>query len=132
VGFDDIFNEERGGIFGLVFRSLLRGSAEHDRNRIFFFFFEMKNKKHLKPGELSGGEKQRVAIARALMRDPKILLADEPTASLDSKTGELIAGILRGIAQEQRRTVVVVSHDERLRAFATNVVCLRDGRVESN
>ena len=92
----------------------------------------MKNKKHLKPGELSGGEKQRVAIARALMRDPKILLADEPTASLDSKTGELIAGILRGIAQEQRRTVVVVSHDERLRAFATNVVCLRDGRVESN
>ena len=93
---------------------------------------EMANKKHLKPAELSGGEKQRVAIARALMRDPKILLADEPTASLDSKTGELIAGILRDIAQEQRRTVVVVSHDERLRAFATHVVCLRDGRVESN
>ena len=93
---------------------------------------EMANKKHLKPAELSGGEKQRVAIARALMRDPKILLADEPTASLDSKTGELIAGILRDIAQEQHRTVVVVSHDERLRAFATHVVCLRDGRVESN
>jgi len=93
---------------------------------------EMANKKHLKPAELSGGEKQRVAIARALMRDPKILLADEPTASLDSKTGELIAAILRDIAREQHRTVVVVSHDERLRAFATHVVCLRDGRVESN
>jgi putative ABC transport system ATP-binding protein len=92
----------------------------------------MVNKKHLRPAELSGGEKQRVAIARALMRDPKILLADEPTASLDSKTGELIAGILREIAQDQCRTVVVVSHDDRLRAFAKQVVCLRDGKVESN
>ena len=90
------------------------------------------DKKHLRPAELSGGEKQRVAIARALMREPKILLADEPTASLDSSTGERIAEILREIALEQRRTVVVVSHDERLRAFATHVVCLRDGRVESN
>jgi putative ABC transport system ATP-binding protein len=91
----------------------------------------MVNKKYLKPAELSGGEKQRVAIARALMRDPKILLADEPTASLDSKTGELIANILRDIAREQCRTVVVVSHDDRLRAFAKQVVCLRDGKVES-
>jgi putative ABC transport system ATP-binding protein len=90
------------------------------------------DKKHLRPAELSGGEKQRVAIARALMREPKILLADEPTASLDSSTGERIAEILREIAQDQGRTVVVVSHDERLRAFATHVVCLRDGRVEGN
>jgi putative ABC transport system ATP-binding protein len=93
---------------------------------------EMLKKKHLKPAELSGGEKQRVAIARALMRDPKILLADEPTASLDSETGKLIAEILRDIARDQGRTVVVVSHDERLRAFANQVVCLRDGKVESN
>ena len=92
----------------------------------------MANKKHLKPAELSGGEKQRVAIARALMRDPKILLADEPTASLDSNTGELIARILRDIAQKQGRTVVVVSHDARLRAFANQVLSLRDGKVESN
>ncbi len=93
---------------------------------------DMGGKKHLKPAEMSGGEKQRVAIARALMRDPKILLADEPTASLDSRAGMLIAGILQEIAQKQKRTVVVVSHDERLRAFATRVVCLRDGSVESN
>jgi putative ABC transport system ATP-binding protein len=92
----------------------------------------MVNKKHLKPAELSGGEKQRVAIARALMRDPKILLADEPTASLDSKTGERIAEILREIARDQCRTVVVVSHDDRLRSFAKQVISLRDGQVESN
>jgi putative ABC transport system ATP-binding protein len=92
----------------------------------------MAEKKHLKPSELSGGEKQRVAIARALMRDPKILLADEPTASLDSKTGERIAELLRELAEEQGRTVVVVSHDERLRSFAGHVVCLRDGRVQKD
>jgi putative ABC transport system ATP-binding protein len=109
-----------------------RGAQSDERAERCLERLGMVNKKHLRPAELSGGEKQRVAIARALMREPKILLADEPTASLDSTTGERIAEILREIAQEQRRTVVVVSHDERLRAFATHVVCLRDGRVESN
>ena len=89
----------------------------------------LSGKKHLKPDELSGGEKQRVAIARALVREPKILLADEPTASLDSKAGEAIAGLLHEIADVGRRTVVIVSHDERLRGFAENVVSLRDGKV---
>jgi ABC-type lipoprotein export system ATPase subunit len=89
----------------------------------------MAAKKRSKPGELSGGEKQRVAIARALMREPKILLADEPTASLDSKAGETIAGILRDVAEVHGRTVVIVSHDERLRGYAKNIVGLRDGRV---
>jgi putative ABC transport system ATP-binding protein len=109
-----------------------RGKQSNAKAERCLELLEMLSKKHLKPAELSGGEKQRVAIARALMRDPKILLADEPTASLDSKTGELIAGILRDIAQEQGRTVVVVSHDDRLRAFANQVVCLRDGNVEPN
>lgn len=86
-------------------------------------------KNHLKPGEMSGGEKQRVAIARALIREPKILLADEPTASLDSKAGEAITRILHDIAEVQQRTVVIVSHDERLRGFAKNVVALKDGKV---
>jgi putative ABC transport system ATP-binding protein len=86
-------------------------------------------KMHLKPAELSGGEKQRVAIARALIREPEILLADEPTASLDSAAGESITRILRDIAEVQQRTVVIVSHDERLRAFAQNIIRLRDGEV---
>jgi len=78
---------------------------------------------------LSGGEKQRVAIARALMREPKIILADEPTASLDSQAGERITRILRDIAEEQQRTVVMVSHDEWLARFAEKVVALHDGKV---
>jgi putative ABC transport system ATP-binding protein len=89
----------------------------------------MSGKKHLKPSELSGGERQRVAIARALTREPTIILADEPTASLDSKTGEAIAGVLRDIADVYQLTVVIVSHDEHLRAFAKNIVLLRDGKV---
>jgi putative ABC transport system ATP-binding protein len=90
---------------------------------------ELSEKRHLKPDELSGGEKQRVAIARALMREPKIILADEPTASLDSQAGERITRILRDIAEEQQRTVVMVSHDEWLSRFAEKVVCLHDGQV---
>jgi len=90
---------------------------------------ELSEKRHLKPDELSGGEKQRVAIARALMREPKIILADEPTASLDSLAGERITRILRDIAEEQQRTVVMVSHDEWLSRFAEKVVCLHDGKV---
>ena len=90
---------------------------------------ELSEKRHLKPDELSGGEKQRVAIARVLMREPKIILADEPTASLDSQAGERITRILRDIAEEQQRTVVMVSHDEWLSRFAEKVVCLHDGKV---
>lgn len=89
----------------------------------------MSAKKHLKPTQLSGGEKQRVAIARALTREPQILLADEPTASLDSKSGELIARILHDVAEGQKRTVVIVSHDDRLRPFARNIVELQDGKL---
>ena len=89
----------------------------------------LSEKRHLKPDELSGGEKQRVAIARVLMREPKIILADEPTASLDSQAGERITRILRDIAEEQQRTVVMVSHDEWLSRFAEKVVAMHDGKV---
>lgn len=83
----------------------------------------------LKPNELSGGEKQRVAIARALVNDPPIILADEPTASLDSAAGEQVAGLLRRLAEADRRLVVVVSHDQRLRAYSQRTVLMRDGKV---
>ena len=79
------------------------------------------------PEKLSGGEKQRVAIARALVNDPALILADEPTANLDSKIGQEIMRLLRRIAKEQRRSVIIVSHDQRIREIADRVLWLEDG-----
>ena len=89
----------------------------------------LAEKRRLKPNQLSGGEKQRVAIARALVNDPSIILADEPTASLDTRSGGQIAEMLMRIAQEQHRLVVVVSHDPRLVQFGSRIVKMQDGRV---
>lgn len=80
------------------------------------------------PEKLSGGEKQRVAIARALVNDPVLILADEPTANLDSKIGHEIMRMLRNIAKEQRRSVVIVSHDQRIKDIADRVLWLEDGQ----
>ncbi|MBI3979532.1 MAG: ATP-binding cassette domain-containing protein [Chloroflexi bacterium] len=79
------------------------------------------------PAKLSGGEKQRVAIARALVNDPALILADEPTANLDSKIGHEIMRLLRRIAREQGRSVVIVSHDQRIKDIADRVLWLEDG-----
>lgn len=81
------------------------------------------------PSELSGGQKQRVAIARALAGGPRILLADEPTAALDGKTGQGVAAILHGLAHEAGVAVVVVSHDPRVEPFGDRVLHLEDGRL---
>ncbi len=79
------------------------------------------------PEKLSGGEKQRVAIARALINEPTLLLADEPTANLDSRIGHEIMRLLREIAKGQGRSVVIVSHDQRIRDIADRVLWLEDG-----
>jgi putative ABC transport system ATP-binding protein len=80
-------------------------------------------------GELSGGEAQRVAIARALALGPKLIFADEPTGSLDSLTGEKVMDLLVGLAREQGKTVIIVTHDARVAAYADRVVMVRDGLV---
>lgn len=85
---------------------------------------------HFLPEQLSGGEKQRVAIARALVNDPALILADEPTANLDSKIGHEIMRLLQGIAKEQGRSVVIVSHDQRIQDIADRVLWLEDGRFK--
>jgi len=80
-------------------------------------------------GELSGGEAQRVAIARALALGPKLIFADEPTGSLDSLTGEKVMDLLVSLAREEGTTVIIVTHDPRVAAYADRVVMVRDGRV---
>jgi putative ABC transport system ATP-binding protein len=87
--------------------------------------------RHL-PGDLSGGEKQRVAIARALGGDPPILIGDEPTAALDTRTAMSVMELLRELATIHGRAVVVVTHDPRLERFADRVVRVEDGRIQSN
>jgi putative ABC transport system ATP-binding protein len=81
------------------------------------------------PAQLSGGEKQRVALARALALQPPIIIADEPTGSLDSQNGEEVIRLLRQLIDEEGRTVLVASHDPRLINVATRVLHCEDGRV---
>ena len=91
----------------------------------------LAGRRRFRPDKLSGGEKQRVAIARALANEPAVILADEPTANLDSKIGHEIARLLRRIASEERRSVVIVSHDGRLKEIADRVLWMEDGQFRS-
>ncbi len=83
-----------------------------------------------RPTELSGGQQQRVAIARALANDPEILLADEPTGNLDSKTGEQILHLLDKLHHDKKKTIILVTHDVELVEYAHRVIYLKDGSVQ--
>jgi len=83
------------------------------------------------PADMSGGEKQRVAFARALAGDPPVILADEPTANLDSKTGLEVLGLLKHLAEDSGKAIVIVSHDPKAEAIAHRVVFLEDGRIKA-
>ena len=83
------------------------------------------------PSNLSGGQKQRVAIARALAGEPGIILADEPTAALDGTTGRAILDLLRELAHERGRAVVIVTHDSRALPYADRIVTIEDGRISN-
>lgn len=85
-----------------------------------------------RPDALSGGEQQRVAIARAIISDPSIILADEPTGSLDSVTGQSICRLLQQFCKEQGRTIVVVTHEPAVAVWARRIIVLRDGQVLSD
>jgi putative ABC transport system ATP-binding protein len=91
----------------------------------------LAEKRNSYPADLSGGQKQRVAIARALAGDPEIILADEPTAALDSVSGKTVLEILSGLARQRDRAVVVVTHDPRVLEYCDRIVHIEDGRVGS-
>jgi putative ABC transport system ATP-binding protein len=84
------------------------------------------------PSDLSGGQKQRVAIARALVSHPKIILADEPTAALDSKSGREVVELMQCLAKEQGCTILLVTHDNRILDIADRIVHMEDGLLASN
>ncbi|HDJ94735.1 MAG TPA: ABC transporter ATP-binding protein [Acidilobales archaeon] len=84
---------------------------------------------HHRPTELSGGEQQRVAIARALANNPEVILADEPTGNLDSKSGEVVINILKELSLKQNRTVIVATHNPRIAKVANRIIYLHDGKI---
>jgi putative ABC transport system ATP-binding protein len=104
------------------------GAAAHDRAVDLLDRVGLSHRALARPSQMSGGEQQRVAVARALANDPAVLLADEPTANLDASRGRDLARLLRRLADQDERSVVIVSHDDRLRDVADRVLWLEDGR----
>jgi putative ABC transport system ATP-binding protein len=101
------------------------------RARSWFTRLELDGLESHRAGEMSGGQAQRVALARGMVAQPDVLFADEPTGSLDSLTGELVMNLMTSVAREEGITVVLVTHEPRVAAYADREVIVRDGRVAS-
>jgi len=142
-----IRNREIGFVFQ-VFNLLARASAFHnvelplvyagtkkadrqEKARRALERVEMKARMNHKPSELSGGERQRVAVARALVNEPSLLLADEPTGNLDSRTGREILNLFHRI-HEQGNTIIMVTHDREVANQAERIIHIRDGKIEKD
>ena len=108
----------------------LNDKEQYARAEMLLDQLGLKEHAHKRPDQMSGGQRQRVAIARALANDPKVVLADEPTGNLDTRAGERVLEILRGLVDAQRRAVVVVTHDLALAARADRQVKIVDGKIE--
>ena len=115
------------------FPGITGGMSDNDRKRRalkLLSFLGIKDKAKYKPSNLSGGQQQRVAIARALMNDPKIILADEPTGNLDTKTGQDVFNLLAVLSRKFKRTIIMVTHNPELAAATDRAIHIRDGKIE--
>lgn len=108
---------------------LLNGIREEEKAHTFVKRVGLEGKTQSYPHQLSGGEQQRVAIARALVHDPDIILADEPTGSLDSLTGQGIMELLIALREETRKTILLVTHEEYVSRYASRTVRIKDGVI---
>jgi putative ABC transport system ATP-binding protein len=114
----------------LVLRGWSKRSALREANSLLGKM-GMADRVNSFPAKLSGGQQQRVAIARALIHHPKLLVCDEPTSALDAKTGHIIMELLRNVAIEGDRAVIIVTHDDRIFDFADTMARMEDGRIVS-
>ena len=110
----------------------LSGAAARRRTDEMLSLLGLARKAHLRPGELSGGEKQRVAIGRALAKNPMFCFADEPTSALDWANGEQVIELLRAAAHERGATILVVAHDARIIPYADRVFIMEDGFLKES
>jgi putative ABC transport system ATP-binding protein len=108
----------------------VRGRAARRRAGELLEQVGLSDKSSTFPSDLSGGQKQRVAIARALAGEPDIILADEPTAALDSQSGRIVIEVLRNLARQRGRAVAIVTHDNRVLEFGDRIVHIEDGRIK--
>lgn len=111
-----------------VFLGMSRGER-HERAARLLTALGMGDRMDHRPSQLSGGQQQRVAIARALFNQPPIIMADEPTGALDSKTGQNVMRLLRNLCDRQKKTVIVVTHDASIEQYADRMVRLKDGCI---
>jgi putative ABC transport system ATP-binding protein len=106
---------------------LLNGNEETDSVFDYIKRIGLEGKEKSLPYQLSGGEQQRVAIARALIHNPEIILADEPTGSLDSETGKTIMNLIKKLAEESHKTVILVTHERYIAEYAQEMIRIKDG-----
>jgi len=105
-------------------------SLRHYRSQKLLELLGIKDKAEYKPMNLSGGQQQRVAIARALINDPTIILADEPTGNLDTKTGGEVFGLLKMLTKKYKKTIIIVTHNQELALETDKTIFIRDGKIE--
>jgi len=112
----------------LIFQGVGKEKRE-ERAKELLTMVDLKDRIHFRPTQMSGGQQQRVAIARALAVDPDVILADEPTGNLDSKTGKTIMQFLQELHEKQGKTIIMVTHDDYLATFADRIEFLKDGKI---
>ena len=114
-----------------MFESGLSGRQMREKSLKLLDYMNISDKASRKPTELSGGERQRVAIARSLANDPSIILADEPTGSLDSKNGDMILNLLKDLHDKEQVTLIMVTHDLKVAALAERTIEVLDGKIKT-